>query len=110
MIETISAGDVVLCYIIRSQALPAATTFYAPESSSLQVGHVVHSRDHEIAPHFHIPVQRNLTATAEVLFVHTGSSEIDLYDLDQQLVASRELKAGDIVVLLAGGHGFRMIE
>jgi len=33
-----------------------------------------------------------------------------MYGDDKALVASRELGAGDLVVSLAGGHGFRMLE
>jgi len=35
---------------------------------------------------------------------------LDLYDDRHIPICSRELTAGDVVVLLSGGHGFRMLE
>ncbi len=35
---------------------------------------------------------------------------VDMYDQDQALIAECGLGVGDVVVLIAGGHGFRMLE
>ena len=42
--------------------------------------------------------------------VRDGSCEVDLYDESRMLVATRELTQGDVVLLVSGGHGFRMLE
>ena len=110
MMETINSLGVALCQIIRAEGLPPATTFYTPNASSLQVGHIVHPRGHAIPRHAHVPIERRLTTAAEVLLVRRGRCEIDVFDTNRQLVATRELVEGDIVVLLEGGHGFRMLE
>ena len=39
-----------------------------------------------------------------------GRCEMDLYDDERALVATRELAAGDVILIVAGGHGFRMLE
>ena len=108
--DIISSGSAILCYIMRSGSLPAATEFVTPPDATLQVGYIVHPRGHEIARHMHRPQERLIIGTAEVLLVQRGRCEMDFYDNNRHLVATRELRAGDIVVLLDGGHGFRMLE
>ena len=39
-----------------------------------------------------------------------GRCILDLYGEDRVLLTSRELVAGDAVLLIEGGHGFRMLE
>ena len=48
--------------------------------------------------------------TSEVLIVRRGRCEIDIYNNERELVATRELWQGDIMLMVDGGHGFRMIE
>ena len=108
--DVIRSGSARLCYILRGGSLPAATRFVTPSDVTLQVGHIVHPRGHEIARHAHRPQERLVSGSAEVLLVRRGRCEMDVYDNNRHLVATRELRAGDIVVLLDGGHGFRMLE
>jgi hypothetical protein len=42
--------------------------------------------------------------------VSKGCCEIDIYDDERQKVDSRELRQGDIMIMVGGGHGFRMTE
>lgn len=109
-IDTVRSGDAILCYIIRSGSLPQATGFITPPELTLQVGHIVHPRGHEISRHEHHPRERHISGTAEVLLVRRGRCEIDIYDGKRCLVATRELRVGDVVVLLECGHAFRMLE
>jgi hypothetical protein len=109
-VDVVRSGDALLCYIIRSGSLPAATEFLTPPEATLQVGYVVHPRGHEIARHAHRPQERLVSGTAEVLLVHRGRCEMDIYDERQHLVGTRDLRLGDIVILLNCGHGFRMLE
>jgi quercetin dioxygenase-like cupin family protein len=109
-VEVIRIGEAVLAYIIRVRGRPQTTTFYTPDEASLQVGHVVYAAGQEIQRHIHLPVERHLRGTAEVLVVQHGRCELDVFSADRQLVATRTLEQGDIAVSLAGGHGFRLLE
>jgi uncharacterized protein YjlB len=51
-----------------------------------------------------------MVGTSEVLVVRRGKCEVDFFDDDRQLVATRELEAGDVMLMVGGGHGFRMLE
>jgi hypothetical protein len=35
---------------------------------------------------------------------------VDLFDDARNFVATRELRTGDAILLVSGGHGFRMLE
>jgi hypothetical protein len=58
----------------------------------------------------HRPLERHLVGTSEVLLVRQGRCEADVYNDERELVATRELREGDILLMISGGHGFRMLE
>ena len=51
-----------------------------------------------------------MVGTSEVLLLRRGRCEIDIYNDERELVATRELREGDITLMVGGGHGFRMQE
>ena len=99
-----------LAYIVRSEMVPTATTFLTPPDFKQQVGFVVYPTGGEIQRHVHRPVERHLIGTSEVIVVRQGRCEIDIYNNQRQLVATKELREGDILLMIDGGHGFRMLE
>jgi hypothetical protein len=109
-LEHISWEGKPLAYIIRAEMSPEKTTFLTPSEFKQQVGFVVYSAGGEIQRHVHRPLERHLVGTSEVLIVRRGRCEIDIYNNERELVATRELWQGDIMLMVDGGHGFRMIE
>lgn len=99
-----------LCYIIRAGLNPEKTTFLTPPEFNMQVGFVVYPRGSEIARHIHRPLERHTIGTAEVLIVKKGRCLLDIYSPGGELVATRELRVGDIMLMVSGGHGFRLLE
>jgi hypothetical protein len=108
--EWIERNGKPLAFIIRASVMPDKTTFLTPNEFKQQVGFVVYPKGGEIKRHVHLPLERHLVGTSEVLIVKNGRAEIDVYDDDRTLVATRELRTGDIMLMVGGGHGFRMIE
>src|ERR671925_482755 len=109
-VEEISSKGKALAYIIRADVQPEKTTFLTPPEFKQQVGFVVYPKGGQIAPHVHRPLERHLVGTSEVLVVRQGHCEIDIYNDKRELVATRELRCGDIMLMVGGGHGFRMLE
>jgi hypothetical protein len=109
-IEHISWDGKPLAYIIRTEMNPEKTTFLTPPEFNLQVGFVVYPAVGEITRHVHRPLERHIVGTSEVLVVKKGLCQIDIYNDDRELVATRELRAGDTMLMVGGGHGFRMLE
>jgi quercetin dioxygenase-like cupin family protein len=109
-IEQVMWHEKPLAYIIRAEMIPTKTAFVTPPEFKQQVGFVVYPAGGEIQRHDHRPLERHLVGTSEVLVIQRGRCEIDIYNDDRELVATRELRQGDIILTVAGGHGFRMLE
>jgi hypothetical protein len=109
-VEQIVADNRVLALIIRRELEPSKTTFITEEAMNFQAGFIVYPAGSEIARHVHKPVHRELNGTSEVLFLKKGRCDVDFFTDGKQLVATRELRQGDVLLLLGGGHGFRLFE
>ncbi len=110
LIEKIEWQDQLLAYIVRAAFDPETTTFVTPQELNLQLGFVVYPQGGEVARHTHKPLERHLVGTSEVIVVKDGRCEIDVYSPEQEKVTTRELGRGDVMLMVAGGHGFRMLE
>lgn len=109
-VEQITSGGELLAYIIRAEARMDKTAFLTPPDYNFQVGFVVYPEGGEIAPHAHRPVERRVTGTFEVLIVRSGRCEVNVFDRERERVATRELRPGDVLFVVEGGHSFRMLE
>ena len=109
-VEHIVASGQSLAYVIRAEIDPKKTTFLTPPELKQQVGFVVYPAGGEVKRHVHRALERHLVGTSEVIIVRKGLCEIDIYDDRRNLVATRELRPGDIMLMTGGGHGFRMRE
>ena len=109
-IERICWNGQPLTYIIRTSTAPKKTTFLTPPEFKQQVGFVVYPAGGEVKRHLHLPLERHLIGTSEVLVVRQGHCLMDIYNDDRALVATRELRTGDLMLMVGGGHGFRMLE
>ena len=99
-----------LALVVRGRASASETTFVTPDELSLQLGFVVYPASGEVPRHVHRPIDRRITGTLEVLLVREGRCLLDLYDDAREPVTTTELASGDVVLLVAGGHGVRMLE
>lgn len=97
-----------LAYLIRAAAEPEKTTFVTPNEANFQAGFIVYPAGHEIPRHVHKPLERQIVGTSEALLVRKGSLRVDFYTDDQRYAGSEELKRGDLILFLAGGHGFEL--
>jgi len=110
-IEWVTSSDgQALCLVVRADLRPGETTFLTPPEYKQQVGFVVYPAGGEIGRHVHRPLERRIVGTSEVLLVRSGRCLLDVYDDERRLVATRELAAGDLMLMVGGGHGFRMLE
>jgi hypothetical protein len=108
--EIINWNGKPLVYIIRPEPLPDRTTFVTPPEFKQQVGFVVYPQGKEIARHIHLALERQLVGTSEVLVLLKGRCLVDVFTNEKELVATRELIAGDVLLMVGGGHGFRTLE
>ena len=109
-VEIIESDGKELCYIIRAELAPDRTTFVTPPHFKQQVGFVVYPAEGEVQRHMHLPLKRHLVGTSEVLMVRKGRCIVDVYNDTREIVSSHEVQTGDLVLMVGGGHGFRMLE
>lgn len=109
-VEFIKTGEQVLAVIIKANVNPDKTTFFTPDYFTQQGGFVVYPKEGHIPAHDHKFIPRSLSGTSETLFVRKGHTIVHLYDSERKFVTERELAAGDILMLVSGGHGFSMLE
>ena len=109
-VERIIHEGLELAVIVRAAPANEGIRFYTGPDATLQIGQMLRPPGYLIRPHVHLPLARTVSYTQEALFIRSGRLRVDFYDEKQQFVESRELKAGDVVLLTRGGHGFRMLE
>ena len=109
-LEIISDIGKPLTYIIRREAIPESTTFLTPPEFKQQVGFIVYPANGEVMRHSHRQLERYLVGTSEVLLLLKGKALIDVYNDKRELIATRDLNEGDLILMIGGGHGFRMLE
>jgi len=109
-IEIVSWEGVELCYIVRASYEPDETTFVTRPEYKQQVGFIKYGGGSEIPRHLHVPLERHIVGTSEVVLVRRGSCRLDIYTEERQLVGTRELVQGDLVLMVSGGHGFAVHE
>lgn len=109
-VETVSAGGQTLALIVRGSIHQPGISFFTPNDFSQQLAYMQHPAGRVIVPHLHKPVQRAVTKTLEVLFLRRGRLRVDFYNDDGTYLESRELGAGDVILLVSGGHGFEVLE
>ena len=110
MIETIKHKDELLAIIVSKDYRKDGISFITPDESTLQLGYMNHPAGHKIKPHLHQPVKRKTVGTQEVLIIQKGAIRIDFYSSDKEYPESRELSAGDVILLVSGGHGMTVLE
>ena len=110
MLEKIEHNNQLLSIIVRNDFCQPGITFFTPNDFSQQLAFMKHPAGKTIDAHVHKPVERSVAYTQETLFIKKGKLRVDFYDDEQSYLESRELVAGDVVLLIRGGHGFEVLE
>ncbi len=109
-IEEIKKKNKLIALIIRNEYSCEGVNFITPDVYSQQVAYMHHPAGRVIDAHRHNIVHRNVVMTQEVLFIKKGRLRADFYDEYEDYLESRELNAGDVILLISGGHGFKALE
>ncbi len=109
-IEKIYKDKDLLAIIIRDNFHADGITFITPDDYPHQLGYMNREKDYVIAPHIHNKVERLVDFTQETLVVKSGVVRVDFYTQEKEYIESHIIYKGDIILLAAGGHGFKMIQ
>ncbi len=108
--EIIKKKNKTLAMIVRNDHQCEGVDFLTPGEYSQQVAYMHHPEGKIIDAHVHNLVHRNVVLTQEVLFIKKGKLRVDFYDEYEDYLESRVLNAGDVILLISGGHGFKALE
>ena len=76
----------------------------------MQIGYISQPTGKSIKAHYHKKTTRTLYYTNEVIIIKKGKLRVDFYDNEKDYLESYILKAGDVMLLESGGHGFEVLE
>jgi len=110
MIEKIVHNSQLLALIVFHKFSEEGIHFFTEDDLSQQLAFMKHPKGKTIQPHVHNPVKREVHYTQEVLFIKKGKLQVDFYSDKQEYLESRILVAGDVILLIQGGHGFKVLE
>ena len=108
--EKIEYKGEMYALIVRYEFSRPGVSFFTSNDLSQQLAYMQHPVGKIIDAHFHNPVPRTVSFTQETLFIKRGRLRVDFFDYQQAYLESRELKAGDVILLIRGGHGFEVLE
>ena len=109
-VEEFAHNGELYALIVRNEYARPGVNFFTPGSLSQQLAHMSHPAGKVIEAHFHNPLPRTVIYSQEALFIKRGRLRVDFFDEKQTYLESRELKAGDVILLIKGGHGFEVLE
>jgi hypothetical protein len=96
-------------YAMPNDNAKSKTEFVTDNSHSIQVGILHRPAGTLINAHQHLPVQKVVTGTQEVLIVKAGHIVVDIFDENGVFVSARALRTGDVYIQYSGGHAFNFI-
>lgn len=106
----IAPGGELLAIVLPADYKGTGIQFFTADELSQQLAYMRHPEGHVIAPHIHNHVPREIQFTQEVLILRRGRLRVDFYSNSHAYLESRTLNAGDIILLISGGHGFVALE
>jgi len=110
-VEDVTHNTLVIAKIFYNQPIKPGVHFYVEDERSLQVGKQRRLKGECIKPHQHISVKVEREETLqEVLYIEKGKVKITFYTDQWKEIDSRILNAGDMILLIKGGHGLEMLE
>lgn len=109
-VRTIESGGVRLATLITVADRQPGLSFFSDDNDYIQVGMWGYDAGKHLQAHIHNIVPREVDRTQEVVCVLAGRLKSTIYDEAEQRVDEVELAAGDVLILLAGGHSYDILE
>ena len=111
MIEKIIHKNKLLALIVRgTYRKKKGITFFTPNESTQQFGYMKHKKKYVIKPHLHKKRLTKIFQTTEVILLLKGILRVDFYNNFKKYLFSKILKSKDIIMLVSGGHGFKILK
>ncbi len=111
MIEKILHKKRLFALIVRRQfRKKSGINFFTSKESTQQFGFMKHKKNHIIKPHKHNKRLTRILRTTEVILLLKGTLRVDFYNDKNKYLFSKIINEGDIIMLVYGGHGFKILK
>ena len=111
MIERVIHKKKLLALIVRGKYRnKKGITFFTSSESIQQFGYMKHRKSYIIKPHLHKKRLTKIFYTTEVILLLKGMIRVDFYNRFKKYLFSKILKEKDIIMLVHGGHGFKILK
>ena len=111
MIENILHKKKLYALIVRKKfRIKSGVNFFTPQEATQQFGYMKHKKNHLIMPHKHNKRLTKILITTEVIILFKGILRVDFYGKKNEYLFSKKVYAGDIIMLVNGGHGFKVLK
>ena len=95
---------------MRLSVMPKGSVPHTNGKQSLELLTLKYPRGSYLKAHVHLPRKRISKHLQECFIVLKGRARVDLYGSDKKFFKHIYLKAGQLFIALAGGHGFQIME
>ena len=85
-------------------------SFFTKNADNQQIGFMSHPKNYLIKPHKHQKRETKIFITSEVIILQKGKLRVDFYDTKKKYLFSIVVKKNQIIMLVHGGHGFKVLE
>lgn len=111
MIEQIIHNKKIYALIVRKyKKKKNGIKFFTPDHFPQQLGFMKHEKSHAIKPHYHKKRLTKILITTEIILLLKGILRVDFYNDKQNYIFSKIIKKNQIILLMHGGHGFKVIK
>ena len=111
MIENIVVNNKLYALIVDNKyRKKKGIHFFSPDDLPQQVGYMHHPKNYVIQPHQHKKRLTKIIITTEIIIILKGLIRVDFYNDKRKYLFSRKIKEGQIILLMHGGHGFKVLK
>ena len=111
MIKNIKNKNKLYALIVRKKfRKKKGINFFTSKEATQQFGYMKHKKNHLIMPHKHNKRLTKILITTEVIILFKGILRVDFYNMKKAYLFSKKVYAGDIIMLVNGGHGFKVLK
>jgi len=111
MLEKVIVDNKLYALIVKnSYRKKRGISFFSTDSLPQQVGYMNHPKNYLIQPHTHKRRLTKILITTEIIIILKGLIRIDFYKNKKKYLFSKKIKTGQIILLMHGGHGFKILK
>ena len=108
--EIIHKKKLYALIIKESHQNQKGVSFFTKNNANQQIGFMNHPKNYDIKPHKHQKRETKIFITSEVIILQKGKLRVDFYDTKKKYLFSVIIKKNQIIMLVHGGHGFKVLE